>query len=449
MASDKKPERRARAMPGGGTDVEHWADLSNFDAEWEKRSVAATDLIPAGAAVLDIGCGTMGLEGHLPPGCRYVPCDVVARDARTIVTDLNQDGLPLAAVDSADMVVMLGVWEYLQDPARIFAQLAKAGRDVVCSYCVTDLSTGRDRRAQGWLNDFSLTGFLAAAAEHGCFPVHCQKLDSEQYLFKLATAPRASAPARKRVHVVAYFNTENFGDRLGFHILNDVLPPHCEVTWGTLHPFTPVPDDLDLLVIGIGNSLFAHLYSRGLIEAAGRARATVGIFGTQFRQLWPPHLQAMLLERLTDWFARYEEDVLLYGRGQRNVHHLGDWLINAFPMTVPSIKATLKIDKTIIVETPLDRAIQTIQQYQRVHSPRLHTLLCALTSAEYVSYTEQLRHGMISGKFRSLLMDVFGRTFPAGKEWRVDRDAVAAYKAKVRRNTDSLRTRIETLLQQR
>jgi hypothetical protein len=51
-----------------------------------------------------------------------------------------------------------------------------------------------------------------------------------------------------------------------------------------------------------------------------------------------------------------------------------------------------------------------------------------------------------SGKFRSLLIDIFGQTYPEGALWRVDREKVAAYKARVRRNAEELRGRLAALL---
>jgi hypothetical protein len=76
-----------------------------------------------------------------------------------------------------------------------------------------------------------------------------------------------------------------------------------------------------------------------------------------------------------------------------------------------------------------------------VCSGRLHPLLCALASAERVAYREQREtgSGVISGKFRSLLIDVFGRTFPEEQFIEVDRDAVALYKDKVQRGMAGLR----------
>jgi hypothetical protein len=131
------------------------------------------------------------------------------------------------------------------------------------------------------------------------------------------------------------------------------------------------------------------------------------------------------------------------------VSHLGDWLINAFPLTLPSIAQQLHIGGGILRDLPMDRTIQHIQRHARVFSERLHPLLCALTSAAEVAYVEQRESAdksLASGKFRSMLIDVFGHTYPENIMWKVDRARVAAYKAKVRRNTDALRARVASLL---
>jgi hypothetical protein len=109
-------ERRKRVIASGRTDLDRWADPARLEAAWQARSVLAADLVPAGTRVLELGCGAMTLERSLPFGCAYQPCDVVARDERTIVIDLNVHGIPEAAVAACDLVVMLGVWEYLFKP---------------------------------------------------------------------------------------------------------------------------------------------------------------------------------------------------------------------------------------------------------------------------------------------------------------------------------------------
>ncbi len=115
---------------------------------------------------------------------------------------------------------------------------------------------------------------------------------------------------------------------------------------------------------------------------------------------------------------------------------------------MPSLEQPLRIGPGILNDLPMDRTIQQIQRYTRVFSERLHPLLCALTSARQVGYVEQREtpDRAPSGKFRSMLIDVFGQTFPENMFWNVDRDSVAAYKAKVRANTDEMRARFATLL---
>jgi len=442
-------ERRKRVVAAGQTDLERWGDPVQLEAMWQARSVLAADLVPAGSRVLELGCGAMTLEQHLPFGCSYQPCDVVARDERTIVVDLNTHGVPATAVAACDLVVMLGLWEYLFKPAEIFAALARAGRPILCSYCPTELTAHVDRRALGWVNDFSLAAFLELARQSGYRPALQRQIDDLQYLVKLEVAADLPRAAIKRVHVLSYNNVGNFGDRLGFHVLNEVLPPTAEVSWGTLRPLSPVPERLDLLVIGIGNSLFGDLIDEPLIQAAARARASIGIFGTQYREALPAARLGALIDRLAHWYARSEEDLLLYGRSRLNASHLGDWLINAFPLASGVDDRVLHVGQEIWKELPLDRTIQQIQRHRKVFSERVHPLLCALTSADEVGYREQRESGdpaLASGKFRSMLIDVFGQCHPEGALWQVDRDKVAAYKGRVRCNTEELRSRLAALL---
>ncbi|MBL8780730.1 MAG: hypothetical protein JNL06_07270 [Alphaproteobacteria bacterium] len=443
-------ERRKHTIEAGQTDLTRWSDPKQLEPAWEARAVMTADFIAAGTRVIDIGCGAMKLERHLPFGAKYQPCDVVARDARTIVVDLNTQALPVEAVKAADLVVMLGVWEYIYKPGDLFKAFAATAKPILCSYCDASLTGNVDRRRTlGWVNDFTLDQFISLARENGYHATLVKQIDALQYLMRLEPAAPSRTPNRKRVHVISYNNVGNFGDRLGYHLLNDVLPPQAELTWGTLRPWTPVPAGIDLLVVGIGNSLFGDLIDDQLQAAVAGAKASIGIFGTQYRTKLPADRLARLIDGLTHWYARYEEDVLLYGRGRTNVSHLGDWLINAFPLAVPSVDQPLQIGGGILRELPMDRTIQHIQRHSRVHSERLHPLLCALTSASQVAYVEQREMGdrtFASGKFRSMLLDIFGQTFPETLFWKVDRDRVAAYKAKVRANTDAMREHLAKLL---
>jgi hypothetical protein len=304
------------------------------------------------------------------------------------------------------------------------------------------------------VNDLTRDQFVALAIQHGYRLVLEQQIDGIQCLFKFERDEGATVPAPdlKRVHVLSFYNAPNFGDRLGFHLLCDLLPAHAEVSWSTHKPFAALPKEVDLLVIGIGNSLFNPLLTDEPFAMMRSARKVIGIFGTQYREDLPEPLLPQLLDRMDHWFARYEDDVRLYGRGRSNVSHLGDWLINAFPMARGTLEQRMTVPPEILIkEFPLDRLIQFIQQHRRVFSARLHPLLCALTSAEEVGYQEQRElpgSSAVSGKFSSMLFDVFGRTYPENAFWSVDRDRVAAYKAKVRANTEGLRSHLAKLLAQ-
>ncbi len=257
-----------------------------------------------------------------------------------------------------------------------------------------------------------------------------------------------------KVLVLSYYNDPNFGDRLGYHLINSVVPPSAMVIHASVLPWNVPEEDFDLLVLGIGNSLNAATVRRDpLFSLVDRIPSSVGIFGTQYAHQYNKVVQLdrfkLLLGKLTVWFARYKEDVRVFGQGLENVIHLGDWLISAFPMTRWRKSNTLVVPPEIKTQTlPLDRTIQRIQAYRRVSSARLHPLLCALTSAEEVAYREQYEDpfGSGSGKFDAMLLDVFGTSYPPNEFFKVDRSAVAAYKVKVAKNIEVLQQTLYRLL---
>jgi len=256
------------------------------------------------------------------------------------------------------------------------------------------------------------------------------------------------------VLILSYLNCHNFGDRLGFQVVNAILPADVQVVHAALN-FAFVPEgEFDLMILGLGQSLNAASILRPqLAELLQRIPRVIGIFGTQYPSQYramPPGQFDAFLNRLTTWWARYETDIRDYGSGLSDVRHLGDWLVSAFPMTEP------RWDKTLVIEAemrdeelPIDRVIQRIQAYRQVNSARLHPLLCALTSAERVCYQKQKEiegSDEPSGKFDALLLDVFGRTYPEQEWFDVNRDAVVRYKRKVEANMAALRRQIVELL---
>lgn len=255
--------------------------------------------------------------------------------------------------------------------------------------------------------------------------------------------------------VLSANNMENFGDRLGYYNMNSVLPPNATVTYANFTPWNvPNPNDIDVLVVGIGNSVFELLLGENVLRLIEAAPRVVGVFGTQYRQTVNKTRLRRLISNVDCWFARNKEDIEWFGSYSNNVHHLGDWLIDLFPMATPALNEELNIIEKLsrmqaksdpLEHAPLDRIIQMVQKYQRVYSPKLHLLLCALTSASYVAYKEQREFGFNepSGKFNSLLHDVFSRHFPEDKYFEVDRQMVIDYKGRVRSNMELLRAKIE------
>ncbi len=428
------------------TDFDRWSNPAALEAAWDQRAEFAAQFVPAGARVLDLGCGRMALRRFLPADCSYQACDLVARDETTIVCDFNAGEFPDAAAAQADVVVMLGVLEYIVDVDAFFARLVRSRRDVVLSYCVSEFTEGIDRPSLGWINHFTIYDLAALFDRHGLRIVRSDRVDQWQILVKLRPAERVPALRPFSVAVISYNDVGNFGDRLGYHIVNSLLPPEAEVHSLTFRTLQNARPSYDLVVLGIGNSIFKPLLNDALFDVVGRGKAAIGIFGTQYREFIARPTLDRLIDRLDTWFARYEEDVYLYGRDRGNVVHLGDWLISQFPMSRAEDDTPLQIGDEIWNDLPLDRTIQRIQRYKNVFSTRLHPLLCALTSAELAAYAEQPGEGgALSGKFRSMLLDIFGRTYPERKFFVVDRNAVARYKARVDANVALVRARLTAL----
>jgi hypothetical protein len=405
------------------------------DAEIDRRAELAAQFIPAGARVLELGRAAL-LQPLIPNGCLYSACDLAGE-------------FPTKAAAEADIIVMLGALETVADVESFFTHLRFCKRDIVVSYHSADLGEGRDRASQGFVNHFSFFDLTLLFDRYG-FRIECTTpIDEHQVLMRLTPTERLRSVAPCSVAVISDNDVGNLGDRLGYHMINALLPGEAEVHHLTFRTLAAARNSYDLVVLGTGNSLFQPLLDGAVLDVVSRGKAAIGIFGTQYRELIPRVALERLIGRLDTWFARYEDDVLLYGRGRKNVVHLGDWLIDQFPMNRPSLDDPLEIDDEIADELALDRTIQTIQQHRQVYSSRLAPLLCALTSAELAAYAEQPAAnmpGIVSGKFRSMLIDIFGRSFAEKKFFMVDRDAVSRYKARVHRNVACVGERIDAVL---
>jgi hypothetical protein len=404
--------------------------------ETDARAELAAQFIPAGSRVLDLS-GATTLQRLLPTGCSY----------QGIVSDFNAGDFPTQAAANSDIIVMLGALERIADVEHLFTHLRFCKQDVLLSYCATDLA-GSGNRA-GLANAFSFYDLALLFDRYG-FRIECTApIDAGQVLMRLTPTERLRPVAACSVAVISDNDIGTFGGRLGCQMINALLPGEAEVhhlNFGTLNE---ARDKYDLVVLGTGGSMFQPLLGDDVLDVVSRGKAAIGIFGTQHRELIPRVGLERLIERLNTWFARYEDDVLMYGRGRGNVVHLGDWLIDQFPMTTSTLDDPLQIVDETRPDHALDWAIQVIQCHKNVFSARPTPLLCALTSAELVSYAEQPSEqmpGIVSGTFRSMLIDIFGRSYPEKQFFMVDRDAVRRYKTRVHRNVGKVAERIDAVL---
>jgi hypothetical protein len=378
------------------------------------------DAIPAGSRVAEIAPTPLIDVGALPMGCRYFH-------------STNIDAGPVSAF-SPDLIVAVAGMSDPEHQARLFEFMRErqvAGVVDIPAPAAADLPA---LQAELGRSGLSVRAFLSVFQDAA--------------IALLAPVPQALEPP-KTVAVISYYRAGNFGDRLGFHILNSLLPSRCRVDY--LHVESlPVTDlQYDLTIVGLGNSVFQQTLHDRFFRILQNSNRVLGIFGTQYRSLIEEEKLHRLLERMDAWFARYGEDVNLYGARARNVSHLGDWQISQFPMTTGKNPELLRVGKEIWEDLPLDRTIQKIQERRKVFSERLHPLLCALTSAEEVGYQEQRERkdrSTESGKFRSMLIDVFGRSYPEDQMFEVDRQAVAQYRDFVLANLPKVKATISRLL---
>ena len=114
-----------------------------------------------------------------------------------------------------------------------------------------------------------------------------------------------------------------------------MLPGEAEADHLNLHTLGQARGNYDLVVLGTGDGLFQTPLGEEILDVVSHAKAAIGIFGTHSRELISRPVLDRLIDRLDTWFTRYEDDVLMYGRGRRNVVHLGDSLIDQFPLARP------------------------------------------------------------------------------------------------------------------
>ena len=125
------------------TAFERWERIAEHTHFWEERNRVIAALIPEGAAVVDVGAGTMSLRSYARCG-RYVPVDCVRMSPETVHADFNGGEIPDLR-GQFDVAVCSGLLEYLDDPEAALRVIASWARCVIFSYCVTETISGEMR----------------------------------------------------------------------------------------------------------------------------------------------------------------------------------------------------------------------------------------------------------------------------------------------------------------
>jgi len=382
------------------------------DSSVAARRTLAARFIPAGARVLEIDGAS--LASHLPFGCVY-------RSAK-------REAVSADALAKYDIVVMLAALQTQTEVDRLLRQFSAAERPLLISYS----NEGRLR----------FHDLIRLIGRNGLRVETSASVNDDETLLRLVPARKIAAVAPCSVAVLS--GNMSFADRLGWQLLSALLPGEADLHFVDLGELEAARDRYDLAILGVGQGLCHSLCSAAVLDIVARSRGAIGIFGTMQRELLPRAAFDRLLDRLDVWFARSQDDLMLYGRGRSNVTYLGDWLVTQFPLGHGRDPELLTVSEDSLRDLPLDRAIGAMARHRAVFARTSAALLCALNSADTVAYADDLH--VPSGEFGSLLYDVFGRSFPANEFFQVDRDAVLRYRARVQRNVALMRTRIDALL---
>jgi hypothetical protein len=220
--------------------------------------------------------------------------------------------IPTEAAMRADVIVMFGVLERVKDIESLFTHLRFCKRDILVSCYPTDLAKNGER-TQGLVNRMSLCDLALLFDRYGFRIESTAPVDESQMLMRLTPMERLTPVASRNVAVISGDDTNDLAARLGRQLINAVLPGECRVHHLTAGMLDQAQQNYDLVILGAGSSLFPPLLGEGALDVISRAKSAIGIFGTQGRELIARPVFDRVLDRLDTWFARYEDDVLMFG----------------------------------------------------------------------------------------------------------------------------------------
>ena len=126
-------------------------------------------MVPDNASILEIGVGAGAFRALVAGRHSYLGTDLAPLDPETLALDLDLDPLPAGTFD---VVVMLGVLEYLHAPEQALRKARASGRRALFSYCCLKARADRTqivrkRRERRWINDWSRDELIDNAERAG------------------------------------------------------------------------------------------------------------------------------------------------------------------------------------------------------------------------------------------------------------------------------------------
>lgn len=136
------------------TDCGRWSRWSSLAGDADIRAGLAGQFVPEKMTVLDAGAGLMLLRDYIPESCTYIPLDIVARNRKCIVADLNQKQYP---DQKFDVVTALFTFEFIHDVESFMVWALSHAQILIFSYHLMLPGTEKNkRRSAGFFNDYQL-----------------------------------------------------------------------------------------------------------------------------------------------------------------------------------------------------------------------------------------------------------------------------------------------------
>lgn len=179
----RHPLRWAKWLSGAGrhraANHRRWSNLANFDAAWDGRTKRIAARLGAAKSVVEFGAGRGTLRQFLNGGTYYLGSDIVARDAETLVWDLDH-GAPILD-RKFEAAVFSGVLEYVGDPIPVLKSLRNQVDRIVASYAsIDEVPDQLTRLANGWANHLTQDQFIQLFGSCGFMIVENEPWDDSK-----------------------------------------------------------------------------------------------------------------------------------------------------------------------------------------------------------------------------------------------------------------------------